>query len=417
MLQAVKNKYHLVRALFANVWYRFPWRGMVFIGVTGTDGKTTTSSLIYHVLNQAGYKAALVSTVAAVIDGKPQEVGFHVTTPRIFALRKYIREAKKKGTKYFVLEVTSHALDQNRAYGIPFAVGVLTNITREHLDYHKTYDKYVKAKVKLLKHADVAVINKDDMSYLTVKKLLKNHKVVTYGIKKDSHVNPHNFKFTTKLLGRFNEYNSLAAITVLQQLGVPEEKIKKGIASFKAPIGRQDIVYDKDFKVIIDFAHTPNSFASILPELKKMAKHRLIHVFGSAGQRDKKKRPEMGKISAQYADIIIVTAEDPRDEPVSEINHQIISGIHDKQFGIVDYEHVKDKAMYIQDKKKLIILCPERQDAINLAVAMAKKGDIVVTTGKSHEKSMNYGEGEEPWDEYEAVKTALKAKANGDSNK
>src|SRR6266480_4219775 len=168
MWQGIKNFIHLFQAAIANVIYGFPARGMIIIGVTGTDGKTTTASLIYHILHNAGYKAALVTSVSAIIDGKSSDIGFHVTTPRFFALRSYMRKARALGTKYFILETTSHAIDQNRVFGIPFAIGVLTNVTREHLDYHKTYARYLSTKVKLLKRAKVAIINKDERSYFRI---------------------------------------------------------------------------------------------------------------------------------------------------------------------------------------------------------------------------------------------------------
>lgn len=415
MWQDTKNIYHFFQAVLALLLYGFPGRGITVIGVTGTDGKTTTASLIYHILQSAGYNAALVSTVGAVINGKSSDLGFHITTPGRFAVQSYLRQAKKAGANYIVLEVTSHALDQHRVFGIPFAVGVVTNITREHLDYHKTYERYVHAKAKLLKKAKIAVVNKDDTSYQRLKRdelKQKDKKIITYGMKADSMVNPHMFPFQTKLIGKFNKYNILAAVAALRAVNIPDAVIRKGIASFKPPIGRQEVVYHKDFMVIVDFAHTPNSFASILPEVKKLAKKRLIHVFGAAGKRDAVKRPEMGKISAQFADIIILTAEDPRDEPVEKINSEIIGGIKDSRFEIAREEGIRNQGSGIRENKKYIIEIPDRTEAIQYAISLAKKGDIVITTGKSHEKSMNYGKGEEPWSEYEAVKEALKMKNN-----
>jgi len=311
------------------------------------------------------------------------------------------------------LEVTSHALDQYRVYGIPIAVGVLTNITKEHLDYHKTYERYVAAKAKLLKRAKVAIINKDDHSYQRIRKhelRSKDKRIVTYGFKKDSDINIHNFSFKTKLVGKFNYYNCLAAIAALLELKIPDEKIKKGIASFKAPAGRQEIVSQKDFLVVNDFAHTPNSFASILPEMKKLTSHRLIHVFGAAAKRDQYKRPEMGKISSQYSDIIILTAEDPRNEPVQQIISQIKSGIGRAGFEFVPYERIRNYESGIKDKKKYVFEIPDRKEAIDFAVSLARKGDLVLLTGKGHEKSMNYGHGEEPWDESAIAKEALKTR-------
>ena len=417
MVRYIKNIYHFLQAVLANIIYGFPSRGMTIIGVTGTDGKTTTASLIYQVLVHSGQKAALISSVGAMINDKASDIGFHVTTPGRFAIQSYLKRSKKAGVKYVVLEVTSHALDQHRVAGVHFDIGVITNITKEHLDYHKTFEKYVKAKAKLLKHAKVAILNKDDASYL---KLKKNHfknkekKIITYGFKRDSDVNPHVFPFKTKLIGRFNEYNCLAAIAVLRQLHISDENIRAGIISFKAPAGRQDVVYNKDFMVVNDFAHTPNSFANIVLEAKKLAKNRLIHVFGSAGQRDKYKRPEMGKISSQYADVIILTAEDPRDEATDKISSEILSGISDAKFKISPTSpRLQGTSSFQENKglergKKYLFQIPDRKEAVEFAIGLAEKGDVVLLTGKGHEKSMNYGKGEEPWNESEVAREAIK---------
>jgi UDP-N-acetylmuramoyl-L-alanyl-D-glutamate--2,6-diaminopimelate ligase len=410
MWQSFKNIYHFYQAIAANVVYGFPARGMTVIGVTGTDGKTTTANLLYHILHQAGEKAAVISSVGATIDGQSSDIGFHVTTPGRFSMQSYLRKAKKAGVKYVVLEITSHALDQHRAYGIPFAVGVITNVTREHLDYHKTYERYVKAKAKLLKVAKVAIVNKDDHSYWQLRKqeLKGKEAIVTYGMKKDSDINPHTFPFETKLLGQFNRYNSLAAIAALQAIHFPDEKIRRGVASFKPPVGRQEIVYKKDFLVVNDFAHTPNSFAMILPEMKALAKNRLIHVFGSAAKRDKYKRPEMGHLSSKYADIMVITSEDPRDEPIDAINQDIISGIKDPRVTIVNESQREETK--VEKNKKYAFVIPDRKEAISFAISLAQKGDVVIMTGKGHEKSMNYGRGEEPWDESETARVALRSR-------
>ncbi len=420
MWQKAKNTYHLLQAVSAATGYGFPSKGMKIIGITGTDGKTTTASLIYHILKNAGRKAALISTVSAIVDGEMFDTGFHVTTPDPFQIQWYLKKAQKAGMEYVVLEVTSHALDQNRVFGIPFAIGILTNITREHLDYHKTYERYVDAKLKLLLSSKTAIINKDDTSYKIVKeKLLQKkyqHKIITYGMDDASDINPQNFSFKTNLLGEFNRYNILAAASATKLLGIPDDDIREAISSFSSPVGRQDVVYDKAFKVIIDFAHTPNALKNILPEADKLKKNRLIHVFGAAGKRDKFKRPEMGAISSQYADIIVLTAEDPRNEPVEKIMNEIEKGIKDKNYEIVDKSRISNsprgeagQESGIMDNKKYIVKIPDRKEAIEFAISLAKSGDVVFLTGKGHEKSMNYGEGETPWDEHQVVAEALKS--------
>jgi UDP-N-acetylmuramoyl-L-alanyl-D-glutamate--2,6-diaminopimelate ligase len=390
MWQKAKNVYHLLVAVIANVYHGSPASGLTVIGVTGTDGKTTTSNLIYHILQTAEKKVAVISTVSATINGKQYDTGFHVTTPGAMAVQSYVKKAKAAGSEYLVLEVTSHALDQHRVYGIPFRVGVVTNITPEHLDYHKTYEKYVHAKYQLVKVAKTAIINRDDMSYPLLSEKLKGREkgtIITYGMKEGADLTPNKFPFETHLVGEFNRYNALAAAAACLELGIDEATIKKAIKTFQPPVGREEIVHQKEFRVMIDFAHTPNSIEQILRAVKEqVGKGRIIHVFGSAGERDKQKRSQMGEISGKYADVIILTAEDPRSESVDNIMDDIGQNI---------------------PKKKECLRVADRQEAITKAVLLAQKGDFIVITGKGHEQSMNMGNGEIPWSDHKAVEKAL----------
>lgn len=379
----------------------FPSKKITVIGVTGTDGKTTTTHLIAHILKSCGKKVSYISTIFAKIGEKEYDTGFHVTTPNPWLIQKLIKEAVKNKDEYFILETTSHALDQNRIWGIKYKVGVLTNVTHEHLDYHLSYKDYLKTKVKLLKKADVAFFNKDDRSYLYIKKMLKGRKkIIEYQklpiIKK-------NFPN----LEKFNQENFSAAYLVALSLGLKSEEVLKAIKTFKLPKGRLDLVYDKDFKVIIDFAHTPNAFLRVLPEIRKKylkGKGRLIHVFGAAGLRDDKKRPLMGEVAGQYDDLVILTEEDYRTESLFKICEQIAKGLIKKNFIQKSYNLIE------QNDKKVYTIFEKRQDAINFAIKMAHPQDVVVLTGKSHEKSLCRGKIEYPWDEYKAVKIALKNK-------
>ncbi len=391
MWQKIKNIYHLFVAILANLLFFFPSRNIKVIAVTGTDGKTTTVSLIYHILKSSGAKVSMISSIAAVIGGKTYDTGFHVTTPASFSLQRFLRKARNKKSEYFVLEVTSHAIDQNRITGIPIKVGVLTNITNEHLDYHKTYDNYLKTKIKLLKKSKIAIVNSDDSSY-TLLSEAKNKKTqenwITYGLSKSSDYNEDTFDIKeSNLLGDFNKYNALAAVAACKALGIADESIKKALKTFHMPIGRVDYVYKKDFSVMIDFAHTPSAFEQILRTIKPIVKGKLIHVFGSAGERDVLKRPFLGEISSQYCDILVLTAEDPRKEDVNKIIAEIEVGIKREQAEV--------------------IRIPDRKEAIEAAVQMAKKDDLVLITGKAQEGSMDYGNGEEPWSEFLAVEEAL----------
>lgn len=400
MFQKIKNIYHLVQAIVANIIYGFPAKKATVIGVTGTDGKTTTTSIIYHILKESGKKVSMITSVGAYIDDAVYDIGFHVTTPSPFGLQKYLKRAVDAGAKYIVLETTSHALDQNRVWGIPYAVAVLTNITHEHLDYHKTYSTYAKTKFILFSHAPICVLNMDDESYRLFLPKLEDKKISTFSL-----LNPHadftkhSYPFFTHLLGSFNTMNCLAAVAATKALGLPDSGIRKALKTFKAPAGRQEVVYDRDFRVMIDFAHTPNAFAKILPEMKKITKGRVIHVFGSAGKRDPTKRPSMGKESSRFADIIILTAEDPRNEKINYINGDIKKGIR----GFVSGDFQKSVSV----KNHTIFEIPDRKTAITFAISVAQKGDTVILTGKSHEKSMNLGHGEEPWDEFGVVMNAL----------
>lgn len=394
MIRKLKNFYHLVIAILFNVIYLFPAKKMTVIGVTGTDGKTTTVNLIHHILKENKHSVAMLTSIGAVIGNKNYDTGYHVTTPSSIDLQKILRKAANAKIKYFILEVTSHGLDQNRTWGIPFKIGVITNITPEHLDYHKTFDNYVKAKEKLINLAEIAITNRDDSSYsllVHAKNTKENKDWYTYGFSESADVNLKNFKYDSKnLIGEFNKYNVLAATAVCKKLGLSDEEIRSAIKSFKMPLGRMDFVYDEDYSVVIDFAHTPNAFDQLLSALRDHVKGRIIHVFGSAGERDHSKRPFMGETSSKYADILFLTAEDPRTEDVNKIIDEIESGIKKKDAKVFKMEN--------------------RKDAINAAIEMAGKGDLVLITGKAHEKSMTYGKEETPWSEFDVVTQAIKTR-------
>ncbi len=402
MIRKIKNKGHLILALMASLLHGFPGRGIKVIAVTGTDGKTTTANLLYEILKEAGIKAAVISTIGAYVDGKVYETGFHVTTPSPFAVQKYIRLAKEKGCTHVILEVTSHAIDQNRVWGINFDISILTNITHEHLDYHKSYENYVLTKLRIFKKANIAIVNSNGewMSYVT--KNIPKDKMVTYSLHgvldSDLTLDTIPFAVKTSLIGDFNLENILAASVAAMRLGVEGEIIGTAVKNFQAPIGRQQVMYDKDFTVMVDFAHTPNSFESILPEIRKRTTGGIIHVFGAAGERDSRKRPEMGKVAGFYDDIIILTAEDPRNEKVGDINKDIKKGINGFSQGEKD-SSANQKTLYEID---------DRRKAISFAITMAKPDDIIIVTGKGHEKSMNLGDGEIDWSDQKVISEILK---------
>lgn len=393
MLHSLKGLYHLLVAITATVWFRFPSQKLTVIGVTGTDGKTTTTTLIYEILKASGLKTSMITSVTAVIAGKEYDTGFHVTTPSAWWVQKYLREAVDHRDTHFVLEVTSHALDQHRVFGVKFTVGVLTNVTHEHLDWHGTFQKYLATKLTLLKMAKIAVINHDDAaSYEQAAPLLTSKKLVTYGIRRDSFISPKSFPFKTKLPGLFNRYNCLAAIAAADALGIQKSVIKKTIQEFSGVGGRMEVIVTKPFTVIVDFAHTPNALENVLKTVRSQTKKQLIHVFGAAGLRDHSKRPLMGAMSSKYADMIILTEEDYRTEDVNMIMDQIASGI------------TNDQPVYRYQN---------RGEAIAFAVSQANPGDLVIITGKGHEKSLCRGTIEFPWSDQDQVEKALKEVRKG----
>ncbi len=406
MIRKLKNLGHLIEAIVASIYYKYPSKRLKVIGVTGTDGKTTTTSLIYHILKSAGKKVSMISTVYGKVGNEVYDTGLHTTTPGAFLVQKLLKKSADSGDEYFILETTSHALDQNRIFGVHFEIGIITNITHEHLDYHKTYEAYGMTKAALLLESKTALLNRDDQSYDILRRTLAaNHKgYQTYGLKKDADFKIDLSKKLDMPIAEFNKYNFLAAYAVAWLLGLDEKHILQGIKTFKLPPGRMETVYDGKFKVIVDFAHTPNSILQALKTVRtQLGKQgRVIHVFSSAGLRDTSKRPLMGAASAMYADVAILTEEDYRTEDPKEINEQIAQGLIKKNFQYIPPQYLKN----ISKKKYTIVI--DRQRAIKRAIDIAAEGDIIITTGKGHEQSLARGTQEYPWDDQEAVRKILK---------
>lgn len=383
--------YHYPVAVLANLIYGFPSRRLKVIGVTGTDGKTTTVNMIYKVLKDAGKRVSMISSINAVIGDKSYDTGFHVTSPSSLMVQDLARLASKAGSKYLVLEVTSHALDQYRFWGIRFDVGVITNITHEHLDYHRTFENYVNTKATLIRDNQWSILNYDDPSFNKLSKLAKGE-VISFGSSPKADLNPKGFPLKLKIKGEYNVMNALAAAGVGLVLNVEKESIKKSLESFKGLVGRMDkIKNSKGINVVVDFAHTPNALEQALKSLRKETKRELIAVFGAAGARDKDKRPMMGEIAARLADKIVLTDEDPRYEDRMKIISEIASGV----------ERVDSFS------KKDLIKEPDRLKAIRKAIRLAHRGDTVGIFGKGHERSMNYRGKEKPWSDIEAAQKVL----------
>lgn len=380
-------------SLLASAFYDNPSQKLKIIGVTGTDGKTTTSNIIYHILQSSGIKTGLVSTVSAKIGKKEYDTGFHTTNPEPLVLQMFIADMVKAKSKYAVLEVTSHGLDQKRVYGIKFDISVLTNITHEHLDYHKIFEKYVKAKAKLFENSKINIINSDYFKFFK-KYINKNKKVILYN---HNSLNSNLLKaINARFKENYNVLNATAAVFVAKEVGLSDSKIIKAIKTFKGVEGRMQEIKNKlGIKIIVDFAHTPNALENLLTHLKKQKTNnqKLITVFGCAGERDIRKRPMMGEISTRLSDISVFTAEDPRHEDINEIIKQMKSGIR----------NLANKV----GKKEKIFEIPDRFKAIKHAIKIAKKGDIIAICGKGHEKSMNFNGKELPWSDEKAIKSIL----------
>lgn len=414
-------------------WEGLPSRQMTLVGVTGTDGKTTTVSLIHGVLSAAGISAGMINTVKAFIpsklgeDGRDTEVetGLHTTTPDPPELQRYLAEMVTAGATHGVLEVTSHGLAQHRVAGCDFDVAVLTNITHEHLDFHGSQAAYEQAKMSLFHGlrnsfqkpgvAKVCVFNGDDDSADRLRSLGVGDQIV-YSLERDADVTGHDVVFDsdrtrfrlrahtgqvdveTALVGRYNVRNVLAAASAGVALGISLETIAVGIASVPGVPGRMERIEEgQPFLAIVDFAHTPNALKQALTTARQMVKieARVIVVFGSAGLRDRDKRSLMGRIAAQLADVVIVTAEDPRTESLDMILADSVSAAEaaGKRRG-VDLLSIRD-----------------RGQAIRRACGLASPGDVVIACGKGHEQSMCFGTTEYPWDDREAMRLALRGKA------
>jgi UDP-N-acetylmuramoyl-L-alanyl-D-glutamate--2,6-diaminopimelate ligase len=391
------------------------------IGVTGTDGKTTTTNLINHILIQAGFKTGMISTVNAVIGSREVDTGFHVTTPDALDVQAYLADMVKAGLTHAVLETTSHGLAQQRVEACEFDIAVVTNITHEHLDFHGSYENYRLAKARLfhyLKETNpkvqgnprLAVLNRDDSSYGYLS-LIEGMKQVSYSLEpgadiwaENIHYSPEGIRFTaagkdfrqevfSRLVGAFNISNILAAMSAaIFGLLIPPQTAAEGISSLEAVPGRMErISLGQDFTAIVDFAHTPNALAVALQAVRQMTPGRVIAVFGSAGLRDRAKRRMMAEVSTELADLTILTAEDPRTESLDDILAEMAEAAEGKG-GLegTDFWRI-----------------PDRGEAIREAIRLAKPGDLVAAFGKGHEQSMCFGETEYAWDDRIAMRAAL----------
>jgi UDP-N-acetylmuramoyl-L-alanyl-D-glutamate--2,6-diaminopimelate ligase len=388
---------HLAEAVLLQTKAGFPAKNLKVIGVTGTDGKTSTCTLITQMLRHNGYKVAMATTISVDYgDGKGEQPNStRLTTMGAAGLVRLLEKVRASGAEWLVLETTSHALAQHRTWAVPYTISVMTNIGHEHLDYHGTFERYRDAKKMLFQQTNrnkkglqVGIANADDPSGELFAKAIKHP--VRYGVKKGdlkatkikstpagstytAKIGDESYDITCHLPGSFNVYNSLAAVGVGRAVGMTKEQIEKGIASLQAVEGRMTHVDEgQAFGVIVDYAHTPESFEKLFKEVRPLTKGRLIAVFGSAGRRDIAKRVQQGEVAGRLSDIVIVTEEDDRDIDGQEILDQIASGA--------------EKAGKKRDKD--LFLIHDREDAVETAIQMAQKGDTILLLGKGHEKSI-----------------------------
>lgn len=406
---------HKVRAVAAAIFYGFPAKHLKVIGVTGTNGKTTTCNLIAKILEEAGHKIGMMTTINFKI-GKNEWVNkTKMTTINPFELQKFLSLIAKEHCEYAIIETTSHAIKQYRNWGIKYQTAVLTNITHDHLDYHKSFAEYRDAKLKLFDgHPEASVINRDDPSYVYFAKRSAD-KIYLYSIEEKADVTARKifmdargstFNLITrdgqitidlKLPGEFNIYNALAAAGVALSQNINLETIKISLEKIRGIPGRMErIDLGQNYTVIVDFAHTPDGLQKVFETVKNFAKGKIIHVGGATGNRDKTKRPILGALSGRYADIAIITDEDPYNEDPMGIIEEVAAGVP---------RGAEKKNKFKEGKNFFKIL--NREDAIKKALSIAQTDDIVLITGKGAEEVMAVGDKLVPYSDKRVVQELL----------
>ena len=402
----------LALALLADRFFNHPSRRMPVIGVTGTNGKTTTSYLLCSILDAAGLRAGMLGTVAYRIAGEDREASR--TTPEAPDVQQLLNEMLERGSKSAVMEVSSHALSLKRVDGMRFAAGVFTNLTRDHLDFHDDMEDYFAAKRRLfemLPEGAPGVINIDDPRGASLVDI--SSRPITYAINGKADVMPGPIEMTlgglrvdirtpkgtvavtSKLVGRPNVYNILAATATAVGLDVPADAISRGIADLAGVPGRFEVVSQRedDVTVVVDYAHTDDALRNLLETARPLASQRLVTVFGCGGDRDRSKRPLMGMVAARLSDVVVITSDNPRSEDPKRIIEEIERGI--------------PAGTQASTRAPLVESLVERADAIERAISLASKGDVVLIAGKGHEKYQQIGDRVLPFDDGEVARAAL----------
>lgn len=396
-------------AIMSSNYFGNPKDKLKIIGITGTNGKTTSAFIIKSILEKAGFMTGLIGTIANYIGNK--KVDAVRTTPESYELHELFKNMVDAGVEYCVMEVSSHSLELDRVYGIQFEEGIFTNLTRDHLDFHKTFENYYNAKFKLFERSNHSIINLDDPYGANIVKDIEERevktKVSTFSIEKESdfkafeiksHSNGSEFKvnlesieeFSINIPGEYNIYNSLGCIICAYNLNIPMDKIKEGLSDVVIP-GRCELVAKEKnlpYSIIIDYAHTPDGLENILSTVKDFTKNRMISVFGCGGDRDKVKRPQMGKIGCELSDIAIITSDNPRSEEPMDIINDIVKPLNYDNF----------------------VIEVNRKEAIRKAMNMALEGDVIVIAGKGHETYQILKDETIHFDEREVVYDILEGK-------
>lgn len=409
----LENVYRKTRIQLVSARYGWPARGLRVIAVTGTNGKTTTANYINEILKQAGYKTAMFTTAVIEVAGESKINNLNATVASVSRMQQFLNEARRSKVDFVILEVTSHSLHQHKLDGVPIEAAVMTNLTQDHLDYHKTMEKYAAAKGLLFaRNPRYIVLNRDDDWFDYFDKYLAEEQKITYGKSEDADVRISDIKLykkgseavlafdhqeksqlATYLPGEYNVFNMAAAASICYVLGVSMSDIKNGIASLEGIPGRfERATKDEKYEVIVDYAHTPDALEKLLEATRNITKKRIILVFGACGDRDALKRPIMGKIAAKLADEIILTDEESYNENPDKIRRDIYAGIEESK--------ATNKTTEIAD----------RREAIRHALNIAKKDDTILITGMGHEQFRIINGEKLPWNDTNIVREIISEK-------
>lgn len=409
----LENVYRKTRIQLVSARYGWPARGLRVIAVTGTNGKTTTANYINEILKQAGYKTAMFTTAVIEVAGESKINDLNATVASVSRMQQFLNEARRYKVDFVILEVTSHSLHQHKLDGVPIEAAVMTNLTQDHLDYHKTMEKYAAAKGLLFaRNPRYIVLNRDDDWFDYFDKYLAEEQKITYGKSEDADVRISDIKLykkgseatlafdhqeksqlATYLPGEYNVFNMAAAASICYVLGVSMSDIKNGIASLEGIPGRfERATKDETYEVIVDYAHTPDALEKLLEATRNITKKRIILVFGACGDRDALKRPIMGKIAAKLADEIILTDEESYNENPDKIRRDIYAGIEESK--------ATNKTTEIAD----------RREAMRHALNIAKKDDTILITGMGHEQFRIINGEKLPWNDTNIVREIISEK-------